>query len=129
MTRSPEWLDYLYPALNHALIFMNQKHPGIRGLRVVLVGKNDVVELIISGELNIATRRVGFRSGVRVVVGIILAIVFIDIVEDTPQIFWSNDREIVRVFSSISGRVVLHYLTVLTRQQAARLIGIASYHV
>jgi len=51
-----------------------------------------------------------------VVVGIILAIVCIDIFEDTPQIFWINDGEIVGVLGSVGGRVVLDYLTVLAGQ-------------
>src|SRR6266487_3920800 len=63
------------------------------------------------------------------VVRIHLAIVLVDIQVDAQQVLRVNLGEIIFVFGSIGGRVVLDYQAVLTRQQTAGLVRIACNNV
>src|SRR6266699_6860977 len=122
-------LKYLYLPFNHRVIILNQKYPGIRGLRVILVGENNVVELVAFGPLDVAAGGVGFGFGVRVVIRIHLAVVLFDIQVDAQQVLRVNLGEIIFVFGSVGGRVVLDHLSILASQQTAGLVGIARNNV
>src|SRR5215471_7238206 len=83
-------LHNLYPALNDRSVMVNQKNPGIGRLGIVLVGENNIGELVTTGPLSITSRWVGFTLRVRVIIDH-LALVFFDVVKDVEQNIWGNN--------------------------------------
>src|SRR6266516_169767 len=107
---------------------VNPENSGIGRFGIELVGEDNIVEPISFSPFLVSLRRIGFTLGVRVVVDH-LAVILIDIFVHMQQIHWIDDGEIVRMFSGISGGIVLNYPTILSAYSSTGFIGITSHHV
>src|SRR5579864_4204203 len=71
---------YLNLPLNHLIIIINQKHPGIRRFGIELVGEDNIEQFVAPGPFLVAWRGISFTFRVRVIVDH-LALVLLDIVK------------------------------------------------
>src|SRR6266700_2587121 len=95
----------------HHTIDIDLEHSSIRWLRMEAMRKDEIEIAAALRPFDIACGRIGFRMGMRMIIDHI-AIVRINIIVNTYNVGFADNREIIRMFGSISGRIIFYDLTV-----------------